>query len=418
MAVNKKEERQKKKAERQQKKDVKLEKQVTTEAADFGVDLDSPVAPGPMGAGKKAEIDKRVQDYAEDYQVEGLKKFQQLHDAPGSTAPGQLDKERLKRSLRREKRAKFGDVLTSLGRGFQGKSVDPSKFMSSKIRKERQDLYEQYKGASQASRKSDAVWKAKYLDEQLKYLNSKLRDPAMSELEKQQIEKLKAQTEKAKVETEWKRKQPYYKPTASTAKAKPIYTHQTPEGNWNITNQKNPYSDLYYKLSGNSPVVVNELAKLAGHATDDTGSLKRNLSASEVERFSNSLLSKAFDMKVDEQGNQVAIPKPGKENFMEDLSSYIDSSNQLKAEVQRLNEEREAEIYKVDNFMGIGETADKDAINNKYDELVAKAESKLSESESGLKSLLSGKSTGRKTKKQTEAPEVKTGFMDIVNEFK
>jgi len=399
-----------KKLTRKEKKDAKLGQQISSEAKEYGVDIDKPIVPvGPLGAKKKAEIDKRILDYAQEDLREGLKKFQSLKKGPEETSPI-LEKDRLKRSLRREKRARFGDILTAFGRSFQGKEI--GQLQAPKIRKERTALYNQYKDAVAQSRKKLSEWESKYTDEQLDYLDSKLKDSKTSELEKQKIKKIKAQIEKTKVEADWLRKKPYSK---ASAKVKPIYTHKTKEGNWQLTNQKQPYSDLYYKLTGNSPTLINELAKISGHATDKTGSLKRNLSTDEIERFSNTLLSKAFEIQVDDQGNQIAIPKKGKEQFLQNISSSIEETNSLKKQLEEIESQRESEIY---NVSGWGKSGKIEDINEKYDQIVSTIKNNLKVSEDTLRSMLEGNDIESNSSKETKATDNDTDFMNIVNEYK
>ena len=206
---------------------------------------------------------------------------------------------------------------------------------------------------------------------------------------------MQAEINKLNVEANWKKKQPYRKQTTRAGKVKPIYTHQTDDGNWQVTNQKNPYSDLYYKLTGNSATIINEIAKLAGNAVDDTGALKRNLSVAETERLSNTLLSKAFDIQVDDKGNQVAVPKPGMENFMPEISSSMASNNQLKADRKRLQEEFDYAITNVTNPSGWDDKdSETERINKEYEVLISEADSKIKVSEAKLQAMLSGDNTG------------------------
>lgn len=400
-----KKDREDKRTARKEKKDVKLGAQIASETEKAGVDLKAPVSTGPLGAKEKAEIDKRIREATEKDLRGGLQKFQQLYKAPNIETPKAPSEEQLKRSLRRERRAKLGDILTGLGRGFRGASVDPSQFRGSQIRKEREDQYTQYKEASKKSKQRLEEWSAGYAQKQIDYLES-LKDTGMSDLKKQKIE---AEIENIKTRTKWQKDKPYYKPSAP-GKPKTTYTHQTKDGNWEITNRKNPYSDLYFKLSGDNKTIINELAKLSGRAVDESGSLKRAMSADETEKISNSLISIMFDIQIDDKGNQVAVYKDDKEYFLGELNSEITNANILKEDKQELEAKRDRELYEAESTFKFGFGTSKEEaqeeINQKYDALIQKADIKLKESEGNINSMLGGESLGEFPKTTTDTDSV------------
>lgn len=417
-----KEKRSERKAERQQKKDkriaakdLKLEQQISSEAGKYGIDLNQ-VPTGPMTEEAKKRITESIKQGAAKDLTSDIEAYSKAYQIPKYLDQPTLDKEKLKQDLRRQKRAKISDVLVALGRGFQGKEIDPSKFATSKIKQEREKQYQQFKDISMANKARAEQWESKYRDDLVNYLKDKIKDKKTSDLEKLKTQQILAQIEKTKVETAWKKNQPYYNP--STTKAKPTYTKKIDEG-WQMTNKQNPYSDLYYKLTGNSPLLINELAKIAGHATDDSGALKRNLSSDEIERFSNSILSKAFDFKTDEQGNQIAVPKPGQENYISNLSNSINSINNLKSEKQKIQDELDAELY---NISGWGAESKKEKLRAEYEPLLNEADSNIKKYESELNSLLGGNSTSTSNNSSSNTNNTDTSqqstFLDIVNKYK
>jgi len=399
MPIFDKEKRNERKSERKEKKDIKLGEEISSEAKSFGVDVDKPASTIPLGAGKKAEIDKRISDATRDDFKEGLKKFQQLQAGPNIATPEQLNKEKLKKDLRSQKRAKFGDILTGLGRGLQGKSIDPAMYQTSIKRKEREDQYNQFKDASKASQEKLKEWEAGYAQQQIDYLKT-LSDNETSNLKKRKIEE---EIKNLETKTQWQKNKPYYKPSSASAKEKTLYTSQDDQGNWNMTNQKNPYSDLYYKLTGNSQNIVNELAKQWGMPVDPkTNELKSSVNTYDIERFSNTLLSKAFDIKVDDNGNQIAIPKPGKENFLQELNSIISEKTRLQLVKDQLETQRESELYDVSGF---NKDSKKERVNAKYDSLINKAETELQDADSKFKNMMDGTEAKSSTKEKSTSPQ-------------
>jgi len=295
-----------KRKERQEKKDIKLGEQVTSEAKGFGVNLDKPpIDVGPMSSERKAAIDKRISEAAQEDLREGLGKFQQLRKAPEIARPEALDKERLKQSLRREKRARIGDILTSFGRGLQRKSTDPSMLQAPRIRKEREAMYEKYKSASQGAKQRLSEWESKYTDEQIAYLEGKLKDKSVSPLEKQKIKLIKAQIEKTKAETAWKRRQPT---TGGMEKLG--------EGEFRLKGST-PYTSLLYSLTDKPETLF---PPLKGDKTY-TPSLK--------EDRAKQVLLQMYDIKSDAKGNPYLSPKEGKEGYLGTVSEDIERQKRL-----------------------------------------------------------------------------------------
>lgn len=366
---------------RQEKKEIKdyqLGEDIAAEAKRFGVDIDAaPTTVDPIK--RKEDITEAYKKTLTPEQAADVDRFAEAYK-PADRTVTPLDKEQLKESLRKQKRAKVFDIITGVLGGATG-TLDPEKdFRATQIRKEREALYPQYLEATTAARQRAEEWDYQYRKDLLDRIDKRIADEKTSEKDKAELERIKAQTQKLQAETEKARR--------AVDVDRPRITQQTPEGNWQMKTGKGAYSDLYYKLTANSPLLINELAKLAGHAVDETGALKRNLSSDEIERFSNTLLSKAFDIKTDEAGNQIATPKPGKENYIQDLSNTMVNTNQFKADLQKLEDDLETELHNVEK--GWGEDKRKKAINDKYAPLISAAAAKVNESDSKLKNMLAG----------------------------
>lgn len=407
MAIFDKDKREDKKAARQQKRDTKLEERIQSETSKAGLDLQD-LPKGPMTSEAKQNITQGIKESVSDDFAKDIEGFAKSYALPGMKDRPTLDKEALKEDYKKQRRARWTDAMTALGRGLQGKNIDTSQFQTSKMQAEREGQYQQYKDVVAANKATSEKWQHQYRKDLINYLDEKIGDAKTSEMEKLKMRQLKAQIAKTEADAANKR---------GATKEKPIYTHKTKEGSWQMTNRKNPYSDLYYKLTGNSPTLINEIAKVAGHAIDDEGSLKRNLSSDEIERFSNTLLSKAFDITVDEAGNQVAIPKPGMENFLQDLSTKISESSTIQSEIDRLTQERDEKLYEVSGFR---KDAKKQAIETEYDTLLSDLQSKLKQTQDSVSSFLEGNNYTPTPQSQPsttpeESGESRTTLEDIYN---
>lgn len=232
MAIIDNEKRQERKAERQEKRDAKLDTRLGEEKTRLGM-TDTPVS--PLGPDRKAAIDKEISSIAAEKYREGLKKMQEGTQLKTVADPAAPTDEQLKQSLRKERRAKTSDILTALGRGLQGKSIDPSSFKSSRIRKDREDLYNQFKEASKGAKARREEYEQGYRQQQIEYLKD-LASKETSDLKRREIESRIAKEQelanKYAVEAKWKEKQPYYKPSTAKDGKKDMasYSYKTEDG--------------------------------------------------------------------------------------------------------------------------------------------------------------------------------------------
>jgi len=219
MAIDKKEERKQRREQRQQSKIEKYK---------AGLNEQPTIDVGPLGAERKANIDKKISDYAGDEFKEGLSKFQKLHKAPGINVPEKPIYEPTIKDVRKAKRAKIADILTAFGKGIQGQQVNPTEFRD-RLNRKRSEDYLKYKDIATKGRQQLDVWSNKYTQDQLNYLEG-LKKTETSPLKQQKIQaeinKLKADTNAANALAEARRKR-----KAATSKGPyPTYEYKTGEG--------------------------------------------------------------------------------------------------------------------------------------------------------------------------------------------
>jgi hypothetical protein len=178
-----------KRKERQGKRVEKLTQERKAEAQKAGVDT---IDIGPLGAERKARIDESIQKGVGEDFLGGLKRIQEVRQAPDVEVPEIPKTDLTIKDVRKERRAKMADILSSLGRGLKGKEVDPTKYRDL-LKGERDVQYQQYRDTAQAAKKRLEEWQTGYIDEQLKYLDGLKTDPNTTEKERLQIEKMEAQ---------------------------------------------------------------------------------------------------------------------------------------------------------------------------------------------------------------------------------
>ena len=127
-----------------------------------------------MDAERKAEIDKRVSDFADDELKEGLAKFQGMYKAPNIQVPEKPTYEPTIKDVRKAKRAKIADILNALGSGLKGQEVDPTMFRD-RLERKRSEDYLKYKDIATKGKKQLDTWSSKYMQDQLNYLKGLTR---------------------------------------------------------------------------------------------------------------------------------------------------------------------------------------------------------------------------------------------------
>jgi hypothetical protein len=59
---------------------------------------------------------------------------------------------------RKQRQARFGDILTAVGRGMQRKGVDPDMLKGNRLRQEQEDEYKEFKDISERNKRAKTVW--------------------------------------------------------------------------------------------------------------------------------------------------------------------------------------------------------------------------------------------------------------------
>lgn len=389
---------------RQERKDKIISDQLSDETGKFGIDLNV-TSKAPLTQQTKDQITNAVKQITSKEFASDIDNFSKSYVNPTLEEVPGLNEQQLKDSIKKQRKIAWADALYAFGQGLQGRTANPEAFASTRLKRERDQQYQNYKTATQQNQKVRDLWNQQYRNDLLDFVKQKQKDTTLTASEKEKYrlleEQIRATNRKtANEEAQLKARQDntYYdtrdKKTATT-KTQPTYTQQSEDGSWQVTNQKNPYSDLYYKLTGNSPVLINEMAKMAGHALEDDGTLKRNLTSDEVERFANTLLSRMFDFSTDEAGNRIATPKPGMENYLTDLSDQMQIVQNLDNELLQIDADYNDEYSQAKNRK-------KDEVQSKFDQLKQAKQQEIKQAQQNLTNLLEGK------------PATHSTFSDIV----
>ena len=383
MPILDKDSRAKRRASKKADKDVKLGERAITDAKKHGVDLNKNNDIGVMDEGRKARADKRVSDAVEEKHKEGFEKFkanqEKYKPEPIIQKPTE---DEVKQSLRREKRARISDILVGVGRGLQGKDIDPEQFATSRIRKEREAQYEQYKTASTAAKQRKAEWESKYAQDQIDYLDGQLQ----RETNQLKAEKIKAEIENINTRTKWQKDKSYYKETEP--KSAPAVARQLEKGEYSAEGTY-AYSEALDALTDDPESLFPALEEGKAY------------SASQKEKEARNIILQMFDKKTDAKGNEYLVPKEGKEGYIESVRTDLALKAQQQTEIASILKKIKYAQMELDDIRdgGTGNVGygwyDKGQIN--------KLEQKIADLELQKKAILSG---GKP--KPTPEPKVKT----------
>lgn len=191
-------------ADRQDKRIQKLKDKRIAEAKQAGY---GPIDVNPVTADYKSTVDEEVKKGLEGQILADIEKIQSVTPLPEVEVPDAPKQDYTIQDVRRQRRAKIGDVLTAFNQGYYGRPVTNQ--FQERLKGENLARYEQYKNLSEAAKKTSEDWKTNYINKQLDYINKKLTDPNTSDMQRKQLliqdEKLrlaKAQADKAEKQAE------------------------------------------------------------------------------------------------------------------------------------------------------------------------------------------------------------------------
>ena len=396
-----KEERQAKRAEnkavREQKRIEKDEAVLKPQAGRYNVDLDA-FPKGPMTENRKNQITKNVKKLASKEMAEDLDAFAKAYGKPSFEEPPQIDKDEMLKSARKERRAKFGDALYTFGEGLQGRTADPEKLMGTRLERERDKRFSQYKGATERNRLHNAAWESKYREDALAYIDKQL---AQENLDKEQALKYQAMRDKlaaekdmfdAKMGLEGDRIQLGRDELEAKRKGEGTFKKWPPSKYGSSKKEKESvYSDMRSQID---PSLITQIAKASGgHEMTDDGVLAKPLDKAQYDRYADNILSQMYEVTTDANGKETLVPKPGKETLLADVTTLINEQNDLNREIEKLEAEKISEmkggfLWLQDDPEG-GKTSSA-TLRKRYEDKIAKAQDDLIKSQRKLKNTIGG----------------------------
>ncbi len=379
------------------KRDVLAGEVVGREAGRYGVDLQD-ISKAPLGDDAKRRITEGIKQGASKEIAEDIEGFSKAYSGPSLETPTALDEEALKESAKRQRKARWVDALYGFGEGLRGRTADPRNLMSTKLERERSQEFQTFRDISERNKKARALWEDQYRGDLIGFLEKRMEEERLSAAEgaktQQAIDKLKF--EKRKFRKGFGLEKEQLQLRREELKARTEGKYYAPRATSRISKDKFPLTKKYYELSGNSPTVINELAKMAGYPVGDDGNLKSPLKEAEAERLSNTLIKRMFKKGEDDQGNEILVPIPGMESYIDNISNSIEEATVLRNKINALTRKQMEELSGASR-------REKVKINANYTKLIGDIEAQLEDNQRATKNLLKGKVTPT-TQEQTTTP--------------
>jgi hypothetical protein len=372
------------KAGREAKRDTKAGDIVSTESGRYGIDLDD-LQKSPIGEAGKKRITEGVSQAtnAEKWGVaDKIAGFQKAYSGPALEDRPGLDEKALKESARKQRRSAWVDALSAFGQGVTTGRVDPESLRSTKFKRERDTEFQNYRDITERNKKTKNLWEHQNRKDLLDFVNKQIDDEKVVEADRIKYKDIadKIVRENAKFDKEFGLKERAQTTREAELKARKEGKYYAPKSGTG-TSSKTRYTDKYYEISGNSPAVINEFAKITGgYAVDDDGNLKNTLRPAEAERLSNTLIKRMF--KEDPETGEF-IPIPGMENYIDDLSASIEQSKAKQTEIANLETEKYEKVKDANRWK-------KNDIEEEYTAKINQAQAELEQMQFDTRNLMEG----------------------------
>ncbi|WP_163322989.1 hypothetical protein [Draconibacterium mangrovi] len=286
--------------------------QLTSEARSQGLDLNN-VLKQPLNAKTKKDLSISADKiYSEDLatSVKGLSEA--FGEAPQEPLPD-IDYKDLQESARKQRRARWADALYAFGEGLQGRTANPNAMVGTKYQRQRDQQFQNYKSTVERNRKAKELWDQRRNNEILNWILERKNDQTLTATEREKYRLLEAQINSSNRKTVLgenelaaRKDNSYYNTKSGKTTQNPVYTQQLDNGSWQLSSGKTPYTDLLYSMTD----APDELFPDPGN---------RRYTPAEKEDMAKQIISQAFQLSTDKNGNTIARPIEGRESYVQDI---------------------------------------------------------------------------------------------------
>jgi hypothetical protein len=387
--------------------DAKVTNIVSGAADKQGIDVNTPYSYPVTDDFGKNLVDTLANHVSEEDKPK-LSTFISSIPSPNYIAPPTINIDEEKAKAKLQRKVRWADALYAFGEGMQGKTANKDVMGSTKLQRERDTKFQNFKLISEANKKTANDWEVNSRKEALDWIDKKLASGALTAEQERKYNLAKDQL--LQQQTQFDTEMGFKKDELTSRENRDMAELKSREGltqaqidaenkrsDAQLKNQKDInamdnasrerlvksqnktlYSDTYYKLSGNSPKALIAFAKYSGAPQDENGNIQ--LTDSDIERYSASMLGQMYN--IDKDGNMT--PKPGKENFIADVTNKIATIDQIPEQIKQLQDEMA--MKKKDNHFWQSDSK----IDDEYLPKIQALQSQLQAGQTELNNMFSG----------------------------
>ena len=119
-----------------------------------------------------------------------LDSISKAYSPPPLVPVPKIDQKKLMELEKKKRRARFGDALTAFGTGLQGGTVNPENFASTKIQRQQDKLFQDYKDATERNRNSKYLYDNQIRKEWIDWADKMQRDETIDKNTKAELQKI------------------------------------------------------------------------------------------------------------------------------------------------------------------------------------------------------------------------------------
>jgi len=303
------------KTAREAKREKRVDDVLSSESSKYGIDLTDLDKNPPLSEDDKVNYAEAVKKMTEKNNISA--RVQGLIDlypkAPQERLP-ELDRKQLEESVRKQRKAKISDAFTAIGMGLQGKDIFPEMLKSNRIKNERDAQFKEYSDIAKKNQQTKQAWNIQNANRTIDFLEGEIKDKNTSE-ENRRIYQRELEAQKQKREA-----QHTYTMAEIKAREKAGASGRTPRSTSDVV--------LPYSME---PVLD---AMADGKMTN-----------AKFKRSQKQLIANLYDVTT-ENGKEVATPKQGMENAIQELQDKANQLNNLKQQYKNLQIQYEAALGK------------------------------------------------------------------------
>ena len=173
---------------------------IVSSAADkMGIDLSKPYA-YPLTDEFKEKLIKSVEPMVAADDLNKTVNFVRSIPDPNYVAPPTINTDYEKAQARRERKMRWADAFNIMGQSLQGKDINTEKLGTTRLQRERDKRFQDFKTISEANKKTANDWEVNSRNQTMDWIQKELQNDQLAESEKRKYQLLYDQMAEQKIQ--------------------------------------------------------------------------------------------------------------------------------------------------------------------------------------------------------------------------